>query len=251
MQSTPLLSIIIPVLNEERDLPNLLNDLEIQTEKRFEVIIVDGKSEDNTKNKVFHFLKKLQINFIEVDKRNVSFQRNIGADNSHSDFLFFLDADSRIATDCIKKIIGHIINDNKLVYLPYIIPSKRTLLNNIAFAVATIGVVVLNKMNKPYSFGPAIVIQKELFEKIGKFDEKAYVSEDHNLIIKAYNAGAKPKLLKDVNTVYSMRRFETEGMLRVSGKYIIFIIMTLFKDVVYKSAFKYKMGGQEHHKFKT
>lgn len=249
MQSVPLISIIVPVLNEERDLPKLLEDLEKQIEKRFEVIIVDGKSQDSTKEKVQEFAKKLQIKFIEVKKRNVSYQRNTGADNARSTYLFFLDADTRIDRDCIKKVIEHIIKDKKSLYLPYIVSSKKSLFFKIIVAIAVWGVVAFNKLNKPHSFGPAIVIQKELFEKIGKFDEKACVSEDHNLVIKAHKAGVKPTLLSDVNTVYSMRRFESEGVLKVIGQYAVFIFITLFKGVIYKSSIEYKMeGGEQHHK---
>ncbi len=251
MLSIPLISIITPALNEEQDLPNLLNDLVDQTEKRFEVVVVDGKSEDHTKEKVMNFAKKLSVKFIVVEKRNVSFQRNTGAANASSDYLFFLDADTRLEKDCIKKIVKHTLKDGKLLYLPYIVPSRQTVFNRFIFKISVWGVVALNKMNKPYSFGPAIVIQKKLFERIGKFDEQAYVSEDHNLVIKAHKAGVKPTLLPDVSTIYSMRRFESEGMFKVMGQYAVFIIMTLFKGVIYKSSIEYKMGGQEHNKNKS
>lgn len=247
MNYVPLISIITPVLNEERDLPLLLNDLERQTEKRFEVIIVDGESVDLTKKKALEFAKRLPIKFIEVTKRNVSFQRNKGSEAASAEYFFFLDADTRIETDCLKKLVVHISEEKKQLYLPYIVTNKKSFFIRTVFAFAVWGVVTLNKLNKPYSFGPAIVIHKDLFKKIGKFDESAYVSEDHNLVIKAHSAGVKPTLLPDVKTVYSMRRFESDGMLKVMGKYAAFIILTLFKGVVYKSSIGYKMSGGLHH----
>ena len=50
-------SIIIPTLNEQNYIGNLLNDLTLQTYKDFEVIIVDGKSKDDTKKIVDKFRK--------------------------------------------------------------------------------------------------------------------------------------------------------------------------------------------------
>ena len=41
-------SIIIPALNEAKYLPHLLDDLSDQTFQDFEVIIVDGNSNDQT-----------------------------------------------------------------------------------------------------------------------------------------------------------------------------------------------------------
>jgi glycosyltransferase involved in cell wall biosynthesis len=45
MQS-PFISIIIPTLNEEKYLPKLLTDFKKQKNKNFEIVIVDGHSED-------------------------------------------------------------------------------------------------------------------------------------------------------------------------------------------------------------
>ena len=59
----PFFSIVIPTLNEEDYLPNLLGDLTKQTKKDFEVIIADGYSKDETKQVVKAFKKKLQIKF--------------------------------------------------------------------------------------------------------------------------------------------------------------------------------------------
>ena len=44
----PYFSVIIPCLNEEHFLPNLLNNLNSQNFNNFEVIVVDGNSDDKT-----------------------------------------------------------------------------------------------------------------------------------------------------------------------------------------------------------
>jgi len=48
MTKEPFFSIIIPCLNEEKSLPLLLKDLAGQTLQDFEVIVVDGQSQDKT-----------------------------------------------------------------------------------------------------------------------------------------------------------------------------------------------------------
>ena len=57
-------SVIIPTLNEERYLQKLLQDLTKQQDKNFEVVIVDGNSEDNTQGVAQDFEDKLVIKVI-------------------------------------------------------------------------------------------------------------------------------------------------------------------------------------------
>ena len=80
--ANPHFSIVIPCLNEEKYLPKLLTNLEKQTLKDFEVIVVDGQSEDKTLAKATSFNNRLKIKTLKADKRNVSFQRNLGAKNA-------------------------------------------------------------------------------------------------------------------------------------------------------------------------
>ena len=68
--SSPYFTIVIPTLNEEDLLPHLLNDLCKQTYKNFDVIVVDGKSLDNTVVKAQAFNKKLKIQ-VDVYKRQL------------------------------------------------------------------------------------------------------------------------------------------------------------------------------------
>lgn len=74
----PFFSVIIPTLNEEKYLPHLLGDLSKQSNKEFETIIIDGKSEDLTQKKALSFSKELSMKLIESRKRNVSVQKNLG-----------------------------------------------------------------------------------------------------------------------------------------------------------------------------
>lgn len=247
-KKTPLISIVIPTLNEEEYLPGLLQDLQNQTKKNFEVIVVDGKSVDQTKKRAMVFAKDIDLTFLEATKRNTSYQKNFGAKHARGVFLFFLDADNRIGKDCMEKLQGYIDREKKLLYLPLPKPSNENLFNMILFAISIKAVIGLQKVGKALSFGPAILIQRELFERIGRFDEAAYVSEDHNLIVKAYKAKVKVRFMKDVNFIFSMRRFESEGALKVTTQYVIFTWLTFFKGVVYKSSIPYKMGGQEYKK---
>ncbi len=73
------LSIVIPALNEEKFLPNLLTSLTKQTRMDFEVVVVDGSSKDNTVALARSFgpkLPKLQVCVSE--RAGLPLQRNMG-----------------------------------------------------------------------------------------------------------------------------------------------------------------------------
>ena len=70
------LSVIIPTLNEENYIGYLLDCLVNQTLKDFEVIIVDGNSQDGTRDKALQFQGLLDIKFVNAGRKGVSFRQD-------------------------------------------------------------------------------------------------------------------------------------------------------------------------------
>lgn len=93
MQQSSQISVIIPTLNEEHTLPLLLKSLQQQTLKPMEIIHVDAHSDDHTVKRAQAFTSSLPLTTVRVTTRNVSFQRNQGANNATGAWLLFLDAD--------------------------------------------------------------------------------------------------------------------------------------------------------------
>lgn len=94
-----LISIIIPVLNEEGSIKNLLQQLQSYRQQGHEIIVVDGGSEDNT----FAVSKLLADKTIE-SQPNRSTQMNRGTEYASHDILWFLHADSLIPENAVGKI---------------------------------------------------------------------------------------------------------------------------------------------------
>jgi len=242
-------SFIIPTLNEENFLPRLLADLKNQKEKNFEVIIVDGLSEDKTKE----IAKKnwqIPISFFEVEKRNVSFQRNFGAKKASGEYLIFLDADCRIYKNFTKNLVKKINQKKGLIFIPKLIPERKSPEIELVFKLVNFFIEISQSLPKPFSAGGSIIIEKNFFEKIGGFDEDAYLAEDHNLIYKANLWGVKPKILPQVKIKFSLRRLKKEGELKLLYKYLYAAIYFITKGKVDKKIFDYSMGGQEYENLK-
>ncbi len=88
-----MLSIIIPTRNCARYIAHSLTSLVTQTDHRFEVIVVDGSSNDGTLEAIRLFKDRLAIRIVDVGKASIGAARNRGIDAAAGDCVAFLDAD--------------------------------------------------------------------------------------------------------------------------------------------------------------
>lgn len=245
------LSFIIPTLNEEHFLPKLLADLQKQKEKNFEVIIVDGDSEDKTSAVIDLFKVHLPIRFFVVKKRNVAYQRNWGVKKAQGKYLVFLDADSRINSFFSKKITHAIRTKKSLIFIPSIYPQERSHHDLLIFKIANFFVEISQTIGQPISSGGSMIFQKDCFQSLGGFDEKLFLSEDHDIIKRAYQQNISAQVLKNAKVKVSLRRFKKEGHFDVLKNYLVAWIHYFINGGIYKKIFTYNMGGAGYLKKKN
>jgi len=218
IKNKPFFSIIIPALNEEKYLPKLLTDLSNQTFKDFEVIVVDGKSIDQTVEKVKTYSKLLpSLKILTSDKRHVCTQRNLGAKVSKSDILIFSDADNRLPPYFLQGLKYRWESNKSNILSFWLKPDVSTPQNDtIALAVNTF--LELQSIRNPkYLFEALIVIEKNCFDDIGGFTESIDYAEGKNLIRSATAKGYKYTVLRDPTYITSFRRFRKIGVLKLAG----------------------------------
>lgn len=241
----PFFSIVIPTLNEENFLPRLLRDLNKQKEKNFEIIIVDSFSKDKTKEITYYFRKSLNLQFVQIREKNVAAQRNYGSKLSQGDYLIFFDADIRINSSFTKKAKKIIIKRRGLIFLPYIFPDSEYKQYRPLFDLVNLLVEWSQNLPKRFSLGGTMIVEKALFKLIGGFNEKLYLSEDHELIQRAANWGIRTKMIKEIKTKVSLRRMKKEGQLKFLYKYFVASAHRLFySEEIKNKIFEYQMGGQ-------
>ena len=98
------ISIIIAIFNRKDELFELLNSLSHQTDKEFEIIIVDDGSKIALLPIVELFEKQLDIKFFRKDNSGPGLSRNYGAKRAKNDWLVFVDSDVIVETDYIENI---------------------------------------------------------------------------------------------------------------------------------------------------
>ncbi len=239
----PFFSIVIPTLNEEKYLPKLLEDLSQQTEKNFEVVVVDGGSKDGTIKKAGEFVNKLSLTIIKSPKANVSFQRNLGAKKAKGKWLIFFDADVEIPQSFFKQLYKQTRNISADVLTTYINADSHEVYDQAIARLTNLATEICLMIERPFILGHDFMVKKAVFVKSGGFDPKIKFAEDYELAERLYKAGHKIIILKHPRTVYSLRRLRYEGRLKTLRKSARAGLHILTKGHITRELFEYKMGG--------
>lgn len=244
----PYFSIIIPTLNEEINLPILLESLAVQTFRDFEVIVCDGGSTDSTKEKALSFSARLPaLNFHAYNVKNVSGARNKGAEMSSGTFCVFFDSDVKVESAFLEGIKKHLEEDKLDALTVWNRPDNKSITNQIVFFLLNFSMTIFQKL-KPVANGPCIIIKKELFNKIKGFDEHIVFGEDFDLIQRAHKENARFAVFDKPYLYVSGRRFEKEGILKSLYKSLKAVTHQLLLGPIRKPIFEYEMGGQYYKK---
>lgn len=101
MKSSPFVSVIIPVYNEEKYLSYCLFSLSNQTYSSYEIIVVDDGSTDKSRE----IAKKFDLLVLQQEHKGPGAARNLGAKKAKGDILIFADADMKYKKNYIEKLI--------------------------------------------------------------------------------------------------------------------------------------------------
>lgn len=248
--ATPRFSIIIPTLNEERFLPNLLESIADQTEKSYEVIVVDGASKDNTVKIVRSFDKKIPIRVIECDHARIPMQRNRGARLGRGEWLVFIDADSVLLPYCIERLDVFICSGASQLVTAWGKPDSEVTQDSVStlFYNMTLEGGLLFK--RPIAPGPFTAIARSAFEAIDGYDESLEFGEDQNLSQRLADHGVPLAIIRETLFIWSLRRFRAQGTVWSAQVYIRSALRVLFTGKNYTHMPGYIMGGHLYGKKK-
>jgi len=233
-----LLSIIIPTLNEEKSLSNLLRSINKQVGVRFEIIVADNNSKDSTRQIASSYDAKV------VSGGPPSQARNNGALAARGDTLLFLDADVILpAPDFLKKNLSEFKRHKFDMATCAFCPMSEKIIDRLFHQVANFYIRKVNLL-LPHAPGFCIFIRKKVHDRIDGFDEDLKLAEDHDY---AKRAGKVAKLgfLKSYPILVSVRRFKRDGHFNVAAKYILCEMHMILKGPVRSDIFKYRFGYSE------
>ena len=209
MQKT--ISIVVAIFNRKDELFELLNSLIAQTDKDFEVIIVDDGSFVDLLPTVETFKEMLNIQYFKKANSGPGLSRNYGANRAKNDWLVFVDSDVIVEKDYIENIKKNLektycaaFGGADKAHKGFNILQKA--ISYSMTSVFTTGGIRGNKKAvtkfQPRSFNMGV--NKEIFLKIGGFSEMR-IGEDPDLSMNIWENGYQTAFFDNIG-VYHKRR---------------------------------------------
>ncbi|WP_128331198.1 glycosyltransferase family 2 protein [Apibacter sp. HY039] len=205
------LSIIIAVFNRKDELQDLLNSLVKQSDKDFEVVIVDDGSSEKLESCALKYSDKLDIKYFYKENSGAGLARNYGVRLASGNYFIFLDSDCIAPDNYIYKVRANLIS--KYVDAFGGADSADASFNNLQKAISysmtsllTTGGIRGNKKSvdkfQPRSFNMGI--SKEAFQVTGGFSELR-IGEDPDLSLTLWEKGFQTRFFNDCKVFHKRR----------------------------------------------
>ena len=114
-----MITVFTPAYNRAKTLPRLFESLLAQTDKRFEWLIIDDGSTDDTKNLVDQYIAEgtLNIRYLYKENGGVNSAMNYGVLHTENEIFYRVDSDDYLKDNAIEKIYANwplVENDDSL-----------------------------------------------------------------------------------------------------------------------------------------
>lgn len=216
-------SVIIPVYNEEKYIKRCLDSLIAQTypREKMEWIIIDGNSSDRTVEIVRRYEDQYPIILLINQARKTPISMNMGIKVSSGNYIVRFDAHTQFPEDYIDKCINALENidaDNVGGYVDT--KAEGRVGGAIASVLSSKFGVGGSKFRTEKKSGyvdtvPFGAFRREVFERVGLFNEKLLRSEDNDMNARIRAAGRKIYLDTDIHSIYYCRD-SVSGLLKMA-----------------------------------
>ena len=196
------ISVILPFYNNESTILNSLNSILNQTERRFEIIIINDGSKDNSEKKILSIIKKKNIKYFKnKTNKGLAYSLNKGIKKSSGDLIFRMDADDISKKDRIQIQKKFLIKNPHIFLLgsnaEYFDKNGVYEKSNMRLSDKKIKEVINFKNEFIHS---SVVFRRGFFDKLHGYDESLVRGQDHDLWIRGSSyfkyANLKQNLIK-------------------------------------------------------
>jgi len=219
-------SIVVPILNEENYIVNFLNTVKEQDypHELLELNLVDGCSTDQTRSLIQETMAESDIRYRVLDniRKITPVALNIGIKNSSHEIIIRLDAHSVYPKNYISKCVSYLEktkadNVGCILKTAYHNDQEKMIAKMLSskFGVGNSGFRT-NAKSGYVDTVPFGTFRKELFRKIGLFDERLNRNQDSEFNARIIKNGGKIYLFDDIEIVYYPRN--TMRKLLIMGK---------------------------------
>jgi GT2 family glycosyltransferase len=247
----PKVSVIIVNYNGKELLENCLESLFKVDYENFEVILVDNNSSDETI--VFVTKNYPSIKIIKLDSnKGFAEPNNIAANIAKGDYLLLLNNDTVVTCNFISEMIKIIENDKTIGICQSLLLKPDRTMDSSGDFIDKLGVVYNSKTKTDEireissARGASMLIHKEMFDKLGGFDETYFVSfEDVDLGWRTWILGYRVVLIptsivyhsagttiKKIRSDIAFHGFKNQISMKITNFEINYMISNLIKFFV-------------------
>ena len=196
-------SLIIPVYNRPDEVDELLASLEVQTQKDFEVVVVEDGSTIPCLNVVNEHASRLALRYYQKENSGPGQSRNYGAERSQGEYLIVLDSDCVLPPGYLQAV------DDELTRKPCdafggpdsapesFTPVQKAINYSMTSFFTTGGIRGgKKKLDKFYPRSFNMGIKAELYQRLGGFSAMRF-GEDIDFSIRIFKSGASCRLFPE------------------------------------------------------
>lgn len=214
MDPTPCVSIILPIRNEARYIARCLDAVLAQDwpHDRIEIVVADGMSDDGTREIIARYAAQdSRIRLLDNPERIVPTALNRGLKAAHGDVIIRVDGHAVIAPDYVRLCMQDLACcDADCVGGPIHTVGETWAARGIAMAQSSpfgVGGAAFRYATKAcyvdtLAFG---AYRRQVFEKIGLFDEMLVRNQDDEFNLRLTRAGGKIWLDPRIHSTYYAR----------------------------------------------
>lgn len=213
MNNKIIVSVIIPMLNEEKYIEDCINSLICQTfsKHKMEWLLIDGDSEDNTVDICRKYENDYPIRILQNHDRKTTYALNLGIKESIGKYIIRMDAHALYDENYIEKCVYFLEN------------TDADNVGGIAITEAKgfVGTAIAKMLSSTFGVGgssfrvsnesgyvdtvPFGAFKREVFEKIGLFNHNLPRSEDNDINARIRESGGKIWLSNEIRFKYYCR----------------------------------------------
>ncbi len=208
-------SIVIPCRNEENYIIRCLNSIMVQdyADAKVEVFVCDGISTDSTVTHVEkHIASHPNVHLLKNEKQTTPYALNLGINASKSDVVIILGAHSELYPNYVSKCIEAFSFETQIGCTGGVIENvyENETAEVIGKAMSSsfgVGNAHFRTGNRDgivdtVAFG---AYKREVFDKVGLFDEELIRNQDDELNYRVTSAGYKIYLYNEIRSKYYVR----------------------------------------------
>ena len=203
MKKEPLISVIMPTYNGSKSIKRAIHSFLNQTYKNTELIVIDDCSTDNTVD-VVNSIKDSRIKLIRHSKnKNCAAARNSGIKVAKGEYIAFLDDDDEWLEEKLSKQIDYFLAKKSKEWGGVLVSHK------ILYGGKYRDVVLKKEgdiskeiylMELSLAAGSSLMVRRDVFEKIGNFNEKYVRQQDLDFVLRLLRE-YKMGVMRDVLSV--------------------------------------------------